>query len=138
MELGVFEVLPEFLAELLHRVVLFVVIPIDIDRRAFLGGGVELVHQHHDRLGARAVEVDELEIEAAGAAAKLAEIGVERGEHRAVKLGHVLGVGLAGDLQVVLDEVESSPPACGTWLQCRACLASVRCSQMVALSAKNA
>src|SRR5690349_21413112 len=137
MELGVFEVLPEFLAELLHRVVLFVVIPIDIDRGAFLGGGVELVHQHHDRLGARAVEIDELEIEAAGAAAKLPQIGIERGEHRAVKLGDVLGVRLSRDLQMVLHEVEAHRRGAGGGLNIQ--LVSHRSdSQMVALRAKNA
>src|SRR6185437_14123536 len=137
MELGVFEVLPEFLAELLHRVVLFVVIPIDIDRRAFLGGGVELVHQHHDRLGARAVEIDELEIEAAGTAAELAQIGIERGEHRSIELGDVLRIRLPRDLQMVLHEVEVHRRSAGGGLNVQ--LVSHRSdSQMVALRAKNA
>jgi hypothetical protein len=92
MKLGVLQVLAEFLAELLHRVVLFVVIPIDLDRRAFGGSEIKLVHEHHDRLGARAVDIDELEVEAACALTETAEIGVERGEHRPVKLGHVLRI----------------------------------------------
>ena len=58
MEPRMLEVLAEFLAELLHGVVLPVVRPIDIDRGAPLGGGVELVHQHHHGLVARAVEID--------------------------------------------------------------------------------
>jgi hypothetical protein len=63
--------------------------------------------QHHDRLSARAVEIDELEVEAAFAVAEIGEIGVQRAEHRSVKLGHVLGVGLAFDLEVMLAEIES-------------------------------
>jgi hypothetical protein len=45
VELGVLEVLAEFLAEFLHRVVFAVVVPVNVDRGALLGGGVELVRR---------------------------------------------------------------------------------------------
>ena len=69
--------------------------------------------------------------------AELAQIAVERGEHRPVELGHILGIGLAGDLEVVLDEVENHRRRAGSGLNVEL-VAHRSGSQMVALSAKNA
>src|SRR4029079_928173 len=137
MELGVLEIFAELFAKLLHSVVFLVVMPINVDRCALGGGKIELVHQHHDRLSARAVEIDQLEIEAALSFAEIGEIGVERAEHRTVELGHVLRIGLAFDLELMLAEVEKHSRGAGRRRNFEV-LHQSRPSQMVAFSAKNA
>jgi hypothetical protein len=58
-------VLAKFLSEFLHRVVLLVIAPIDGDQRTIRRDIVELLKQCHDGFCARAVEIDEVKLEAA-------------------------------------------------------------------------
>jgi hypothetical protein len=108
MELGVLEVFAEFLTELLHRVVFGIVVPMNVDRGGVLSRGIELVHQHHDGLGARRVEIDQLEVEAAIPVAQPANIGIERAKDRPIKLRDVLGIGFASNFQVWVKSNETA------------------------------
>ena len=63
IELGVFQIFREFLAQLLHGVVLGVISPVYGDIGAGFRGFLQLVENAQNDLGARRVELDQLEIE---------------------------------------------------------------------------